>query len=338
MIAAAMMFAVVKFTNQKIAIQPEDRLRFLLLGFFSFVNVVGAILALNYISATRFAIFQPCIPCIATVISIFMGLEPISYFKLGGIALAVSGAILSEAWKDGNSNDDDEKDVTLGSIIVSIQVTGMACLVVFAKPILPKYNSAVTTLLYYSIGTFYTIILFAVLSFTFTAQDLYFDGSTLPWLGLAYASSFATLYPYNALSWSGRHLSPSTTTVYSTFQPVGTMILSLIILNKIVTTPELVGGALVILGLICTVYGQTYDNLFMHRQHEQNEQEKDLLADHYRIVSSEGSNNSGGTLLGNNTILDQEYHFTSRQVSFTPTNSVVSSQPPYAQVRTNEFI
>lgn len=296
--AATMMFLIVYFTNKRIYIHPEDRRRFLCLGFFSFVNVVGAMLSLQYISATRFAIFQPCIPCIAVVISVFKGLEPFTWIKLLGIMLAVSGAIITEAWKDsGSSNDDDEKDITLGTIIVSIQVTGMACLVVFAKPVLPRYSPQVTTLVYYSIGTVMTMILFAILSFTLTAGDLYFNGSLLPWLALAYASTFATVYTYNALSWGGRHLSPSITTVYSTFQPVGTMILSFIILAKMVTTPELIGGAMVILGLVITVYGQNYDNIMERKTSAENEPltEKFVVDEDALLVTSPPASRNGSS-------------------------------------------
>ena len=329
LLASVVMLLIVRFiTKHPLFIHPEDRVRFLILGFFSFVNVVGAMLALNYISATRFAIFQPCIPCIATIISIFIGLEPFSFTKAIGICCAVGGAITTEAWKEGSSNDDGEDNVTLGSIIVALQITAMACLVVFVKPVLPKYNSAVTTFFYYSIGTVFTVILFAVVAFTFDATDLYFNGSLLPWLGLAYASMFATVYTYNALAWGGRHLSPSTTTVYSTFQPVGTMILSFIIMGDVVTTPELVGGAMVVLGLRVTVYGQNYDNLFFSQRtsHEQQrDDEKDLLAEHYRI--SERTNQTHEI---NPDILDQDYSFHSKTVSLTPGGGVGSgsfSQP-----------
>jgi drug/metabolite transporter (DMT)-like permease len=362
LVASLLMFCIVKYYGKKIYLFNEDRVRFLILGFFSFANVVGAILSLNYISPTRFAIFQPVIPCIATIISVFIGIEPFTIIKLCGICIAVSGAILTEAWKeDSSSNDDDEKDVMLGTIIVSLQVTAMACLVVFSKPILNKYNSAVTTFFFYSIGTCYTVILFCIVAFTFTANDLYFDGEMMPWLGLAYVSTFATVYTYNALSWGGRHLSPSTTTVYSTFQPVGTMILSLLLLNKVVTTPELVGAALVILGLIVTVYGQNYDNIkhaFRQRQtvEEGDGPHKDLLADHYRFSDSSGTNhsqhthnsdndgvitinsslegktirdNSGAVLSQKEQFLDQEYNFQQkRPVSFSSIPPISTTSPP----------
>ena len=90
----------------------------------------------------------------------------------------------------------------------------------------------------------------------FIATDIYFQGLLLPWLGLGYATIFATLYAYNAYSWAGKRVSPAITTVYNTLQPVGTSILSVVFLHHAVTLPEIIGGLLVMIGLIITVYGR----------------------------------------------------------------------------------
>jgi quinol-cytochrome oxidoreductase complex cytochrome b subunit len=90
----------------------------------------------------------------------------------------------------------------------------------------------------------------------FVESDLYFNGVLLPWLGLGYATLFATLYAYNAYSWAGKRVSPAITTVYNTLQPVGTSLLSVFFLHHHIILPEILGGLLVMLGLIITVYGR----------------------------------------------------------------------------------
>ena len=158
---------------------------------------------------------------------------------------------------DGSS--DDEKNVTLGSIIAAVQVTGMASLIVIQKPILKKYESTVATLIYYGVGTVLTMIVVSAVAFTFEAKELYFDSNYLPWVAVAYAASFGTFFPYNVYSWTGKFIKPSIITVYSTVQPVGTAIISLIALKAVVTLPEIGGAVLVIVGLILTVYGQSLE-------------------------------------------------------------------------------
>jgi drug/metabolite transporter (DMT)-like permease len=86
------------------------------MGSCSFVKAVGSCLALQYISPTRFAIFQPSVPCIATVISIAIEIEKFSYVKALGIALAVIGAMTVVLSKPHSNIH--EKDVLLGIIIV----------------------------------------------------------------------------------------------------------------------------------------------------------------------------------------------------------------------------
>lgn len=259
LLAAALMYAYARYCGVDIKIERVDWPRFLILGFFSFVNVVGAMLALKYISATRFAIFQPSIPCFATFISIMVGLERITLLKATGIALAVGGAVITELWHD--ASDDDEEDVTLGTIIVTCQVIGMAALMVFVKPMLSKYTPAVVTVTYYSIGGFYTLIITCGMAYSFVPNDFIFHSDLLPWLALAYAATFATLYPYNAFSWAGKRLPPGITTIYCTFQPVGTIILSFIILGVVITLPEGLGAFMVMVGLLVTVYSQQYEKI-----------------------------------------------------------------------------
>jgi len=49
---------------------------------------VGTILSLQYISATRYALMQPAIPVLGTVISVTVGLEHLNILKAAGIAFA----------------------------------------------------------------------------------------------------------------------------------------------------------------------------------------------------------------------------------------------------------
>ena len=133
-------------------------------------------------------------------------------------------------------------------------------MIVFQKKLLKKYDPAVTTLVYYSIGTFFTIILCAVFSSYFVKEDFIFYGDKLAWIAVGYASTFATLFAYNATSWSNKRLNPSVTTVYNTLQPIGTVILSYLILSTAPSSAELIGGLVIILGLIVTVHDKSDDD------------------------------------------------------------------------------
>jgi drug/metabolite transporter (DMT)-like permease len=252
--AMILMYSFVRFKNVSVNVHKEDLPRFAFIGVCSFVNVVFTILALQYISATRYALFQPVIPCIATLISISLGMEGFTLMKACGVALSVGGAVVVEAWKSGS--EVKESNLTLGLILVIMQTTAMASIIVFQKPLLVKYDPALVTFVYYSIGGLVTLLLCAAWFFRFTSSSFYFDNKWMPWVGLAYASVFATLLAYNFYSWAGKKLAPSVTTVYCTLQPVGTALLSFIVFGAVVTVSQIVGGVLVICGLFVTVYGR----------------------------------------------------------------------------------
>lgn len=149
--ASILMFGLVKYLGKTIEIHPENYRRLLFLGFCSFTNVVGTILALQYINPVRYSVMQPCIPVIATLISVGIGLETLTLIKSCGILCAVGGAILVETWHGGS--DDESSNIVLGTILVCVQVTAMASLIVFQKPLLSKYDPAVLTFTYYTIGS-----------------------------------------------------------------------------------------------------------------------------------------------------------------------------------------
>lgn len=252
-------FALIKAPAEtRRLVMREDIPRFIFLGFCSFINVVGTIVALQYISPSRYAMMQPAIPCFATLISILVGLEGFTMVKAAGILAAVTGAVIIEVWKTGNQEtSSQDNNITIGMILVLLQTFAMANVVVFQKSILARYDPTVVTFVFYGIGTLFTTLLCICWESRFKdPADFLFHSQLLPWLALGYATIFATLFSYNAISWAGKRLSPSITTVYCTFQPLGTVILSFLLLNSTLTLSEGIGGACVIAGLIITVLGR----------------------------------------------------------------------------------
>lgn len=102
----------------------------------------------------------------------------------------------------------------------------------------------------------FTLLLCVITYKQFKLQDFTFDYDLFPWLAIVYAVIFATLYAYNAMSWAGRRLPPSIVTVYNTLQPIGTLLLSYIFLHMIPNPSEYLGGIIVCIGLMITIYSR----------------------------------------------------------------------------------
>lgn len=285
--ASICMCAYVYFLSVEFQMYKEDIIRYIFLGFCSFVNVVGSVFALDYISPTKYALFQPTIPCIATLLSITLGLEKITVLKVLGILLAFSGALIVTLWDPNGNINANDKNPTLGLILVIVQVTCMASLIVFQKPLLSKYEPVFLTFAFYSIGTLFTCIMMLIWIPWLTSEEMYFNNQTSPWLTLIYAVIFPTFFAYNAYSWAGKRLIPSVTTVYCTLQPVGTGILSYFVLGQMITGGNIVGGVVVILGLFVTVYGR-------HRELQQ--ELSDGAADRDSLLRGASSSSYRGSL------------------------------------------
>ena len=256
LIGTALMHLYIKYYHMNTFIDPVDHKRLIASGILSFMNVLCGSLSLKFIAPSRFAIFQPCIPCIVTSISMILNLEAISNMKLLGIALAVAGAFIAELWKVGGSDSADEANVPLGVFLAIAQVTAMGSLLVVVKPLLNKYDSAVVSGMYFIVSCMaITVLVFCRIDII-PPMDFVFDNQALAWLALLYVAIFATMYSFSAINWGGKHLPPTVTTVFFTFQPVGTIILSAMLLGAVVTIPEVLGGLLIIAGLIVTSVAQ----------------------------------------------------------------------------------
>ncbi len=239
----------------------QDCKSFIFLGFCSFLNVMGATLALSMTDASIFAILQPLIPCVATSISIMTGFEGYTHVKCIGICMAVIGAVVVEVW-GGTSSSTSSTSSLIGLIIIIIQVTACGTYLVYQKPILAKYHSTLVTLLYYTVGTAFTsITIFCYSLWTnLSSSSMILDAAVFPWLGITYVVVFSTLFAWNAFSYAGKYLSPSLCTVFMSLQPVFTAIMMYLVYNQVLTTPQYFGAVLVIGGMVVTVKGSDQEN------------------------------------------------------------------------------
>jgi drug/metabolite transporter (DMT)-like permease len=256
-IGTLLMHLYIRYYKMGTFIDPVDHRRMYLAGVLSFLNVICGSCSLKYIAPSRFAIFQPCIPCVVTAISMGFKLEQMSNLKLVGIALAVAGAFVAELWKTGSSDSKVEANVPLGVVLAIMQVTAMGSLVVVVKPLVVKYEPAVVSAMYFIVSCAAIVVVVLCRIDIIPLNAYAFNGQGMAWLALMYVAIFATMYSFSAINWGGKFLPPTVTTVFFTFQPVGTIILSATLLGVNVTVPQALGGVLIVCGLFVTSYAQS---------------------------------------------------------------------------------
>ena len=286
------MHAYVRYYGMSMVIDPQDYLRFFFLGVLSFLSMILTAFCLTYIAPSRFAIFQPSIPCIVAGLSMLAGLEKLSPLKVLGIAIAVGGAILAEMWKF-QAIDSTELDIPLGTSLAIGQVLSMGVLLVGVKPLLNKYQPAVVSCVYFSVATVATILLCLARIDTFPPGAFHFNNQYMPWVALVYAAVFTTLFAFIALSWGSKYLNPSASTAYFTFQPLGTIVLSAMILGSVVTLPEVIGGLMIITGLgitsAATILGSEEETQMMSTEIDSNNHSMALGTELSEISESNSS-------------------------------------------------
>jgi drug/metabolite transporter (DMT)-like permease len=256
LIGTALMHVYIKVYKMDTYINPIDHSRMIAAGILSFLNVLCGSLSLKFIAPARFAIFQPCIPCVVTALCILFKLEQMSPLKILGISLAVAGAFIAELWKMGGGDSAQEANVPVGVFFATAQVLAMGSLLVVVKPLLNKYEPAVVSGMYFIVSCAAIVFMVICRIDTIPLYNFAFNGQALSWVALLYVATFATLYSFSAINWGGKFLPPTVTTVFFTFQPVGTIILSATLLGVGVTIPEVVGGMLIVAGLVVTSLAQ----------------------------------------------------------------------------------
>lgn len=129
-------------------------------------------------------------------------------------------------------------------------------MIVFQKKLLERYDSDVVTLVYLCLTTVYVAVVCLIFLNSLSSSDFTFNNERLTWLYLGYSIVFVTFFASNVTSWAGKRLVPSASSIYITLQPVGTLLLSWILLDYAPTSDEVLGGIVVCTGLIITLYGR----------------------------------------------------------------------------------
>lgn len=239
--------------------------------------------ALTLITPTNFSVLQPSIPVFTMLLSVLFRMERLTPLKALGLLAAVAGAVVVEVVhpagisgqeggeSEGGDGSSSRADFISGNVIVLLQCLSMASLLVFQKTALTHYHPTVVTAWYYSIGSVLTLIICVSQSLPSSAYAL--STSPAPWLALAYAALLGTAFNYNAYSWAGTVVAPGIISIYSTLQPVGTALLSVLFLHATITGGEMGGGVLVILGLVGTVWGRAMEKRELEKREKREREE-----------------------------------------------------------------
>lgn len=241
--AGILFWSVAQFLPRE-KIHKGDHRKFLVLAVFGVAcNQLCFIFGLNLTYPINSAIIMTSNPIMVTVFTLIVLKERVTIFKVGGIAMGISGAfilMLMSGKKFGF-----ESNTSLGDLLTLINSTSWAVFVVSAKPYMEKYQTVTVMKWIFLFG------LFLVMPFGFNdLRHTDFSGFTShAWFALFFVVVATTFLAYLMNTYALKALSPSTVSAYIYMQPFLATFFALIFGKDSLTLYKIIAGGLIIGGV-----------------------------------------------------------------------------------------
>ncbi|MBC2459967.1 EamA family transporter [Clostridium beijerinckii] len=246
LVAVRTLFAVIlfwfmrKITSNNEQIQKEDRMRIALSGFLG-ITLYFAIenIGVSMTSSSNSALIVASFPAVTTLLEFFIYHSKPNVKKVLGIILAIIGvAVLTQINVDGNSKS------MLGNIILIGAGIVWAFYNFITRDLTNKY-SAMTLTYYQMLAGFIFFLPFVIIEGKTWRMPTMTSASALIYLSVGCSIVAFLLYNLGL-----RKLSASISVSLMNLVPVLGLIFSILILHESVSTVQILGGVIVIIGVI----------------------------------------------------------------------------------------
>jgi len=203
-------------------------------------------------SASQTAIIQQCIPVFTSAITVALKMEKFSWIKLGGLACAVSGAIVMIGFKDLSFDNSH----TIGMFVLLGNTLLMSTYYILQKPLLAKYPPITVT------GWAYIVASMAMgcTSMYYIHEPSSFIISKQVIWPLAYAVGIQTIFGYCCVSWANQHAPASLVAIYNCIQPIVALILARLFFDEVFIWNDGAGMVLVVAGLVLVTWARARES------------------------------------------------------------------------------
>lgn len=242
-VGAVVLFWVLSLFVKTQKIEKEDMKKMTWLALFGVViNQVFFIWGLRYTTPINSSIIMISNPIMVFLFTLFVLKERLTTFKISGLALAITGAVLILRYR---GNFEVGSDTIAGDIMTLINSASWAIFVVMVKPIMMKYNTVNAMKWMFLFGSIYMLPI--------GFSDFYH----IDWAGLTPKAIFGitfvvvatTFLAYLLNIYGLQELSPNTVSAYIYLQPFLATLFAIAMKEDEITTTKIVSGFLIILGL-----------------------------------------------------------------------------------------
>ena len=250
-IGSATLFLLMKMTGKKITLHPVDRWRFVTLAFLAVpVNQMTFLIGIHYTPASHPALMYATTPAWVLLLTVWLRVEKLRWWKWAGIGLAMIGVAVLFAGELISFN----KGTILGDMLIIVAVLSWALYTALGKPIVERYGSLEPTFVVLTFGLFLNLP-FGLIP-VMTAD--YSQTNATVWLSIVYIGVFASGLAYFLWYWLLERIRPSQVAIITCTQPPLPALLAWIIFGTVPPYHLLVSGFIVLLGVFLMVgYGGT---------------------------------------------------------------------------------
>lgn len=225
--------------------------RLTVLGLLNFGNIVGFILGVCYTTAAIAALYQCAIPAFTVALGILAKQEELDLIKLGGIMIAVLGALVATVYSKKKGGLGHE--AVLGHVLLVVQTMSMSALLVLQRPLLQDYPPSWVVAWGYTGGVLLCAL--SVLYYADHPSNWNLEGVETQ-VALMYAALLASGLVQNLIAWGNKLTRSSIVATFTTMQPILTAVIcySSVHRCRTVPLPMAIGGVVALIGIVLTCW------------------------------------------------------------------------------------
>ena len=232
------------FARQRLVLTREDKWRIAGLAMLGIVlNQAFFLMGLARTSTQAAAVLNATIGVFALAAAILLRYEKPTLAKIGGIALALTGALLVV----GGEGITSETSVA-GSLLVLANCVSYALYLVLSKPFMGRHSPLLVVTRMFALGTLFML----PMSASSLLREDWSRVTMRGWLALAFVIVGPSIVAYSLNAWALRHTDSSLVAAYTYAQPILAALLGAIFLDEAIRPIVVIAAGLIFAGVWLT--------------------------------------------------------------------------------------
>ncbi|MDQ6704441.1 MAG: DMT family transporter [Acidobacteriota bacterium] len=210
-------------------------------------NQLFFVLGMSRTSVAHSAIIIGTTPVCVLMVAAILGMERITFTKMGGMALALTGVSILQVFRASDTGSHGGA-TPLGDFFIFLAALTFALFTVFGKRFSLEHD-AITVNTFAYVGGALTLAPMTV----WQAQRISLMAiSPAAWASLAYMALFPSVICYLIYYYALRRISASRVSAFSYLQPLLATVMAVGVLGERVTWPVIAGGSIIFAGVFLT--------------------------------------------------------------------------------------